>query len=373
MQYDVIVIGAGIAGASVAHFLARAGKRVCVIDRHEHPFGGASQAAGAFLSPMMGRGSQTMALVNRALSFSLELYAQIAPHALIKGGVLRYPKPKESLESFLALTAYLQTLAHRRWRGGVFFPEAGMIQPDQLAEALLRGCDFKGGVAAHEPHYHQGSWHVASWRAPCVVVATGAYPSILPDGWMGRKGVWGERLALKTALQRRYNISAAVAISATLPDQTVAVGATHRRGVEQWRVDPLAAQALLEEAISLDRRLMQAEIVDIKGGMRPANNDYLPAVGAFSHAARLAKEQPLLFKGAKLQGQMPLYPGLYIHSGHGGRGFVTAPYTGWLLAEHILKQGELPEFLRPDRLLLRHFRRQREPGCYDYPSLKGVE
>jgi tRNA 5-methylaminomethyl-2-thiouridine biosynthesis bifunctional protein len=371
MHSDVIVIGSGIAGLSVAYFLAQANQRVCVLDSHSTPFGGASGAAGAFLSPMMGRGSAMMSFVNRSLAFSLELYGRIAPDALVAGGVLRYPKPNESPEEFRVLEAYLGGISHRPHRGGLFFPGAGVIAPDRLADALLGRCCFIGGVQAGEPHYEAGRWCVGEYAAPVLVVATGAYPTILPDGWMGRRGVWGERLALKAPHRRRYNTSAAVAISATLPDHTVAIGATHRRNDHSWRIDPAAAQTLLEEAVAIDSRIDKATVVDIKGGMRPANNDYLPAVGPFMNAPQLAKEQPLLFKGTALKRPAPYYPGLFVHTGHGGRGFVTAPYTGYLLAKQILNQANIPEYLLPDRLLLRYFRRQREPGCYDR-TLQGV-
>jgi phytoene dehydrogenase-like protein len=39
MQYDYVVIGAGMGGLSAANFLARYGKRVLVLEKHRVPGG----------------------------------------------------------------------------------------------------------------------------------------------------------------------------------------------------------------------------------------------------------------------------------------------------------------------------------------------
>jgi D-amino-acid dehydrogenase len=50
---EVVVVGAGLAGLSVAHELARRGRRVCVIDAAEDVAMGASFANGGLLTPSM--------------------------------------------------------------------------------------------------------------------------------------------------------------------------------------------------------------------------------------------------------------------------------------------------------------------------------
>ena len=48
-EFDYIIIGAGIAGCCIAHFLSKYSKSILLIDKNEKVAFGASGAAGAFL------------------------------------------------------------------------------------------------------------------------------------------------------------------------------------------------------------------------------------------------------------------------------------------------------------------------------------
>lgn len=193
---------------------------------------------------------------------------------------------------------------------------------------------------------------------------------------MQLRGVWGERLAVRPAEKLATNLMGAVSVSATLPDGISAIGATHRRDKNEWTTDKGAAMALFEEAKTLLPGIADARIIDIKSGMRPASMDYLPVAGPLPHAHEIAAQFPELTRGRDVPaGQLPVYPGLYLHTGHGGRGFVAAPRTARLLADRIVNQTELPQNLLPSRFVARHFRRQHESGVYDWlqksPALEG--
>ena len=88
--YDYIIIGAGNAGCNAAYFLQQEGKKVAVIDR-EGIAGGASGAAGAFLSPLPGKENLYNTFVNDALKFSIDFYQKLIPNGVDKKGVLRVP------------------------------------------------------------------------------------------------------------------------------------------------------------------------------------------------------------------------------------------------------------------------------------------
>ena len=373
MRFDALVIGAGIAGASIAFWLARSGLKVGVLEQAQ-PASGASGAAGAFLSPMMGKGGAVMELVNTALVETLALYGDIAPDLLVCGGALRFPKRDEQVERFWALADYLK-IPHERRGEGLFFPDAGVVCAEALCARLLAGCTLLK-AKADRPFYQNGEWHTAGFSAPVLVAATGAYPSLVPDNWMQLRGVWGERLAIHSPDKIPTNLMGAVSISATLSCNTAAIGATHRRAKAEWVVDEAAAMDLLREAKMLLPSLEQARVMDIKAGMRPASMDYLPVAGALPHAHQIAAAFPELMRGRRIaQEQFAYYPGLYLHTGHGGRGFVTAPYTARLLAEAIVSKKPMPAHLEPARFIARHFRRQAESGVYDWlkksPELEG--
>ncbi len=65
MTYDYVIVGAGIAGCSVAYFLheKEPTKKILILDRHSDIAHGASGAAGAFLSPLLGKPNKLKNLV----------------------------------------------------------------------------------------------------------------------------------------------------------------------------------------------------------------------------------------------------------------------------------------------------------------------
>ncbi len=83
--YDSIIIGAGIAGASTAYALTRKGQKVLVLDKKGIASGG-SGAAGAFVSPKIGKGSPLQRLTNKAFSFAKDFYLSTCPDFFIKQG-----------------------------------------------------------------------------------------------------------------------------------------------------------------------------------------------------------------------------------------------------------------------------------------------
>ena len=68
------IIGSGIAGCSVAYFLQQHTKDILIIDKNSEICGGASKAAGAFLSPLLGKKNEFKTLVSEALRFSTKFY-----------------------------------------------------------------------------------------------------------------------------------------------------------------------------------------------------------------------------------------------------------------------------------------------------------
>ena len=73
-EFDYVIVGAGIAGCSLAHFLSKYSKSVLLIDKNEDVAFGASGAAGAFLSPLLGKPNKFKDLITKALCFSMNYY-----------------------------------------------------------------------------------------------------------------------------------------------------------------------------------------------------------------------------------------------------------------------------------------------------------
>ncbi|MDR2639094.1 MAG: FAD-dependent oxidoreductase, partial [Helicobacteraceae bacterium] len=326
---------------------------------------GASGAAGAFLSPMMGRGA-LVDFVNNALDFTLDFYEKIAPDLLVKKGALRFPKHNENLEKF-SQDSDLIKIPYEKRDGAVFFPNAGAIDAVKICERLLAKCVVFQGTKADRPRYPNGEWIIGDHSSPILVVSTGAYQPLLPDWWLKKRGVWGERLRVKPSQPIALNYMGDIAISASFPDGLAAIGATHKRGAADWRIDYGAIETLLREATKLLPPIKEAEFLDILGGMRPSSSDYMPIAGLFPDAHKILSDFPKIPHGVSApREEFAYYPNLYFFGAHGARGFVTAPYTARTLAEAIANGERGETLLEPSRFILRAFRKEAKLSDRDW-------
>ena len=74
-NYDVIIVGAGINGCSLAFELHKAGQRVLVLEQEAIASGG-SGAAGAFINPKISKSGPLKELIETAYLYSLDFYTK---------------------------------------------------------------------------------------------------------------------------------------------------------------------------------------------------------------------------------------------------------------------------------------------------------
>lgn len=151
---EAIVVGAGVAGAGVAHALAIRGWRVRVIDSRE----GRKRAHGAHLAaaltPMVTRDDDLRARLSRAGSLRAQArWSHLSQEALWRCGALQLQRVDGRI---VDLAAVLEGLSFpEEWvrfvdaeqasaiaglpltRGGLYFSTAARIQPERLLEELL--------------------------------------------------------------------------------------------------------------------------------------------------------------------------------------------------------------------------------------------
>ena len=151
---QALVIGAGIAGAGVAHALALRGWRVRVLDvrqRRQQTHGGHLVAA---LTPMVTRDDDIRARLSRAGSLRAQSrWSQVSQEIVWRCGALQLQRVSGRI---VDLRDVLEGLAlPQEWvrfvetaeasdiaglplsRGGLYFPTAARIQPERLIDALL--------------------------------------------------------------------------------------------------------------------------------------------------------------------------------------------------------------------------------------------
>ncbi len=324
----VAVIGAGVAGASLARAFAALGHRVTVVEA-EHAGAGGSGFPAALVTPRLDAGDGEIAALHaQALERAGALYAAV-PEAVVAHGVLqleqaardagRYRKiadqdvwPEGAMTVVDAATASAH-LGEAIETGGLMMASACAVRPAPVLEAWLAQAD-RVTTSVERIEQTAKGWRLLPEKgdliltADVVVVAAGwgaaALAVDLPLSPVRGQADWvdveGDALAAPVAWGG-YRVPTG---------EGFLFGATHDRG----RVDTAAsAEDTARNLATLSARLPET------AGLMPGT--------MHSRAAIRATTPDRL----PLAGAVPDRPGLYVLGGLGSRGFCVAP----LLAEHV--------------------------------------
>ena len=382
-QYDTIIIGAGIAGCCTAFILQEKGQKVLLIDRSAVAASGGSGAAGAFVSPKIGKGSALQTLTNEAFHFSKDFYLKHFPKYFHQTGVIRIPKDAEDAEKFSTYEVFndskyrwvnqkeLNTLGIKNSEESFMFEEAGVCDAPEMCAAIFEQVEFMQ-MDVESLEYSDSVWHIKARSRVCIptqesgnegfiqlqakniVLATGYQNDLFDMRYMGVKGTWGSRGDYKSTLDLNVSMHKSISVSANV-NGIIKIGATHVKSKEPCIVcdgDPL--KGLFESA---------SQMVDTSDfvlketfcGMRSGSKDYFPLVGKVIDVPYMLEEYRLITRGAKPE--LKHIDTLFICNGLGGRGFVFAPLMAELLAECIIEGKEMDGRVNPDRLFLKWCRK----------------
>jgi glycine/D-amino acid oxidase-like deaminating enzyme len=332
------VIGAGICGASAAHFLAERGVDVLVLDRAGVCGGTTGLGEGNVLVSDKRPGAERdLTVVGRELWNEL---GERFPAARVtrKGALLLgYPDgvPAAELEPVVA--------------GGTLAlhdPDDLQVDPVGLTQALLEPLAVRGD--AEVAAVGRGFVELADGeRLACehVVVATGPWAGELTG--LPVEPRKGQLVALRAdGLEIRHKLIEAAYIDAvesddeglmvasvieqTLTGDEILVGSSRERSGFDPRVDPEITRAMLERAAGFVPELARLEVLRAWCGFRPWLPDGLPAVGQ-------------------------LADGVWTSTGHEGSGVALGPISGLMLAQLIAGETPAadPEPFDPRRFALR--------------------
>ncbi|HUO22179.1 MAG TPA: FAD-dependent 5-carboxymethylaminomethyl-2-thiouridine(34) oxidoreductase MnmC [Caulobacteraceae bacterium] len=323
----VAVVGAGVAGASLARAIRALGVEVTWIDA-QGPGAGASGNPAALVSAALDAGSGPRArFYAQCLARAADLYNPLGEAAAGRPGLLQLERAPRDAARFDAVAASgvfdpirltrldrdgASTRLGRPAAAGALWLQDGLtVQPRRVIEAWLgEGKRVTGAVARLERTCE--GWRatgadgavLAEADALCLAAGAGAralWPT-LPLQPVRGQASWAAGPALDFAV-------AWGGYAAPMPDG-VLFGATHDRDRADAGVDPLdhlrnlktLAEALPDLAAALDPASLGG-----RASVRAATPDRMPLAGS------LGPE------------------GLFVLAGLGSRGFVTAP----LLAEHV--------------------------------------
>jgi gamma-glutamylputrescine oxidase len=357
LRADVVVVGGGITGVSLAYWLGRGGADVLVLERTRLAAGASGRNAGFLLAGVASSYADAVSRYGRGLAaevwaFTLEnnqrLAELLAGRAGWRGGgsMTLAASPEEAA----ALRASTQLLREDglpgEWvptadapgpgLGGLLNPADGEIQPVEavalLADTAMATVAEGTDVVGVEPSGSGVRVQTASGEvaAGAVVLATNGYTrQLLPE--VAIDPVRGQMLATKAAQplgQRPVYTEHGFVYWRQLVDRRVLVGGFRHR-------------ALVAE-IGYDDRPTEA----VQGHL----DAYLKALGVSAPVThRWAGVMGFTIDGLPLVGALPGAAGVYVCGGYSGHGMGFAFNCARLLADSILDAAPLPAWLRANR------------------------
>ena len=367
-NYDYIIVGAGISGCSVAYELSKYANNILLIDKNKMVASEASGAAGAFLSPLLGKKNNFKDLVTKSLKYSLSLYKKQFPFLIDNCGTTRIPKDDKDREKFKDYIPFMDFNFQEK-ENGYFFNIGTVVNSIGICKAMATSFinnrkSFKTKFDYNvDKIFYDGEFWILNdeIKTKNIILTTGKNIELLDESYLKVRPVWGKRIdiATTTNLTNNYHKECSVSKSFKIDNDKykVSIGATHHRDVEN--LDELTNDSadLLKKAndiISLDN----VEIIKEYIGARACSYDYSPIVGEVINSKKTLDLFPSLKNGTKISDDKFIkYKNLFILNGVGGRGFVLAPYLAKQLVDKIINNKDIDKNITVDRLFKKDVRR----------------
>lgn len=346
---EIVVVGAGLAGACAALVLSRT-HEVLVIEA-DGPARGASGAAAGMVNPFMGRTAKAAWRHAEALDALTALTDEAGPELFRRTGVLRPATSAAQAATFYdRATQHAEVCWHaseasvERWPavaspyGTLEVATGGSVDIPAFVEAALDTVVQRGGRVLNT--------RLSGWTGTQLIDAITEYGSVqtsalvlaLGDGARSLPAlatlplhrVKGQTVRLGRPATLLANHPAIAGAGYLVPRADgVLVGATFEHTFSDLAPDPSLDAGLIERASSLVPGLAEADVLGRQAGVRLT----VPAVVS-------PRRLPLA-------GPLPGHPGVWVVTGLGAKGLLTAPLIAQWLPDALTGRRPLPTDLWP--------------------------
>ena len=364
-ERKALVIGGGLAGCATAASLAARGWQVSLLERHAALAQEASgNPQGVLYLKLSAHGTALSQMIVAGFGHTRRLLEHLHRGVDWDGcGVLQLAfDTKEAQRQAQLAQAFAPDLLHLLDRdqaqaragialehGGLFFPEGGWVHPPALCEWQASQTGITVLPHTHVLDLRRVDDHWQAWdgehllaSAPVVVLAGAAEVQRFADlplkrirGQITRLPQTAESQALSTVVCAEGYVAPprlgehTLGASFDFKNEDLTPTAADHAGNLTMLHDISTDLAQRLHADTLDPSVLQG-----RAAFRCTSPDYLPIVGPLADSMAFNQAYAVLRKDARSVPDTPCpwLDGLYVNSGHGSRGLITAPLSAELLA-----------------------------------------
>ena len=368
LNYEYVIIGAGISGCCVAYELTQHSNNVLLLDKNPDLALGASGAAGAFLSPLLGKPNLFKDLVTKSLKYSTQFFQQNFASHINNCGTTRIPQNEQDAKKFNDYIPHMD-FEYTKEDDGYFFPIGSVVESFKMCQSIINASnklETKFDYNVNNVVYKDEKWIINDeFTASNIIFTTGSDVSLIDQFYLKIRGVWGQRIDISTTSTFNHNYHKACSISQSKKIEDgkyfVSVGATHHRDKKDIENTEENTKELLLKANEI-KELKDVDVLHHYIGARACSNDYFPVVGNIIDSKKTLEEFPYLKNGTHVDSKrFKRFKNVHVLTGVGGRGFVLAPYLAKQLVDFIVNNKELDSSITIDRLFKREVKRCSNP------------
>lgn len=338
---DVIIVGGGIIGLSLAISLRKRGARVLVVERGE-PGREASHAAAGMLADCT---LETPAVLQALATASARMYPEFVHELQDESGIdvdlrdqgtlifpaLDHVHERSGFTTETLLPAPVQDLEPgiADPRRAAFFLKERSVDPRALVAAALkaakhRDVDLSSGTAVSGVLIEGGraagvQTERSTYQAPVVVNCAGAWSGQVPPHSFPTRPVKGQMLSVVgESAKLRHVIRSPQVYLVPRSDGRLLIGATVEEAGFDKRTVADTIQQMHRAAMAMIPALASCRVLESWAGLRPGTPDDLPILGS-THT-----------------------PGYFVATGHFRDGILLAPVTAHVMAQAVT--GVAPEY-----------------------------
>jgi glycine/D-amino acid oxidase-like deaminating enzyme len=340
---EVVIIGAGISGASLSYMLKKRNISHLVMDKKGIALG-ASGSAGAFLLYKLFSNSSINHLSNLAYSYTIKLYKTLNINLNKKPSFFTN---KISNDIYLNKQAKATNIYNQ---DGYLVDNGYFVNPLETINKLID----KDSFILENAHNitKKDNFYIINNKIKCkkIIIANGFDDSFSSDYLKIRK-ISGIRLSIQSKTINPYYIYSNVSISSSINKEIIIGSSNHRNNHEFQEKD---INDLLKKANNI--LSIQNNKISYKHGIRACSIDYFPYVGELINEEKTIKENLNIRNGKKIK-KFFYKEGIYTLKALASKGFSMSPYLANELISYIYDGKNISSDISLERRFSRYIRK----------------